>query len=811
MRSENLEMYSETTSVRSQETLRAFEQIHAFLVKSVGTHDAVLGTTCIVAFKAEEDFAHFRPKADSISFLVPGADRDYVILGLPEANAFEPGARAYAGRLSRQLGLKPPAWLDDGLNTLFATFAARGSEVIAGELTPARRRALLAESWGSLDQILISGANNRSLSNQRFALVHMLVLSTDYAGKFKDLLAELQTGNSSQAALEKVYAKPLSTLEKDLKAYVAGPSFTGVPISSRSEALTISPAEPASPFDVNLALAGVVNQPGRESDGQAWLDRLAGMNPERPEPWVGLGYIALHRDQTLVAAQDFEKAISLGSRDPGVLWTRSRIALAESTKDTEENVRAQLDKEPARVDLRVKLAALALDQRRPGLAYRLLEPVKDVPADLTPRYLAELAYAQLETGEQSAAKLTVARLEDRSDSPADKAEASRLKNFLAGPTRLTLGSNAAAPAAGEQEKLAAQKAAAEASAIEARNDAARNAEARNAEARNKEIADAGEKAAADAREKADARAKEKADAEQRQQAVVEARVKAELDAKEKAAAEVQEKKEARAREKADREAQTKAIADARQRAASEARDKALAEAAEKQEAKAREKAAAEARAQAAEEYRQKNLAEAREKAAAAAREKVEAREKAAADAREQLEARARAQAEADARAKAAEEARQKPEPTVLAQAAKETRATAEAYSATAQPQQASNISNNPAHNGRRSSVAETCEGAAPPCALAPESGAAAPAPTFPAMLTGSFVELGCGDQIKVVVQTEQGRKNFRIKNPANVIVSSKGGGTVDLNCGPQKPTNVRIQFGPGEGGFDGLVEAIYFE
>ena len=96
-------------------------------------------------------------------------------------------------------------------------------------------------------------------------------------------------------------------------------------------------------------------------------------------------------------------------------------------------MRKLLDKEPARADLRVKLAALELDQRRPGVAYRLLEPVKDVPADLTSRYLAELAYAQLETGDQSAAKLTVARMEDRSiATAADKAEATRLKEFLAG-------------------------------------------------------------------------------------------------------------------------------------------------------------------------------------------------------------------------------------------------------------------------------------------------------------------------------------------------------------------------------------------
>jgi hypothetical protein len=767
MRSDNLEMFSETTTIRSQETLRALEQIHAFLIKAVGARDVALGTTCIVAFKSEEDFAHFRPKSD-ISYSIAGADRDYVVFGLPETGSFEPGARAYAEVLTGQLGLRPPAWLDDGLKGIYATFGQRGADVIAGEIGPVRRKALVTDTWGSLDQTLGSGANSRTARDQRFALVHMLLLNPDYAPKFKDLLAELQSGTASQAALEKVYGKPLSALEKDLKEYAHSPAFSGTLISSRGAVIAVTPAEPASPFDVNLALAGIINQPGRESDVQAWLDRLAGMNPERPEPWAGLGYLALRRGQSDVAAQNFEKAITLGSRDPGVLWSRGQIARGASSKDTEESVRTLLNKEPARADLRVKLAAIALDQRRPGLAVSLLAPVKDVPADLSARYLATLAFAQLETGEASAAKLTVARLADGSASPSDKAEAARLRDFLAGPTHVTLGSSpAAATAAVAQEKTEAQKAAVE-------------EQKKAAEAHEKELAEARDKAAADAREKLEAKAREKADAEQRAQEAVAARVKAELEAKEKLAAEAQEKKDARVREKAEREAKTKAIADARERAAAEARDKALAEAAEKQEAKAREKAAAEARVKAAEEAHQKLLADLREKAEA------DAREKAAADARAKTEALAKAQAESDARAKAPAEARQKAaEPTVLAKAAQETRQTAAAYSATAQPQQASN--------------------------LVPESNAAAPAPVFPSMLSGSFVELGCGDQIKVVVQTEQGKKNFRIKNPANVIVSGKGGGTVDLNCGPQKPTNVRIQYGPGDGGFDGSVEAIYFE
>ncbi len=50
-------------------------------------------------------------------------------------------------------------------------------------------------------------------------------------------------------------------------------------------------------------------------------------------------------------------------------------------------------------------------------------------------------------------------------------------------------------------------------------------------------------------------------------------------------------------------------------------------------------------------------------------------------------------------------------------------------------------------------------------------------------------------QIKLVIQTPEGKKNFLIADPSNVVVSGREGGRVELDCGPQKPVNVRILYG----------------
>jgi hypothetical protein len=67
-------------------------------------------------------------------------------------------------------------------------------------------------------------------------------------------------------------------------------------------------------------------------------------------------------------------------------------------------------------------------------------------------------------------------------------------------------------------------------------------------------------------------------------------------------------------------------------------------------------------------------------------------------------------------------------------------------------------------------------------------------------------------QIKIVIQTPQGKKNFLIADPSNVLVSGREGGKVELECGAQKPVNVRIlSASPGGANFDGLVKGIYFD
>jgi hypothetical protein len=587
------------------------------------------------------------------------------------------------------------------------------------------------------------------------------------------LIDALENGATSQAALEKVYAKPLATIEKDLQVYIASGhiSATSIPVKSSM----LQQPEPAPSFELNLVLAAIYNRPGQDKEAQDRLESFSRANDARPEPWAGLGYVALRRGQLDLAAQNFERALALGARNPELMWDHARLDWRDSTADTEEALNRVLQKEPNRVDARVKLAAIYLDRRKPRPAYDLLQVVKEMPAGDTPRFLAELAYAEVELGERTQAQVTLARLEKSPESPRDTAELNRLKGYLTGE-RMTVATVTPEKTPEKAPEKTPEKAP-EKPPVVARVTLGSSA----GSGERQKAAEAFEKAAAAAREKASAEAQALEAAESLERQAAAAREKVAALARERAAADAQEKAAAKAREKADADANAKDAAEAREKAAAEAREKVAAEAREKAAAKAREKAEAEAealaKAKAAAEAKEKALAEVHEKAVAEARAKAEA------EAEAQAQAQARAKAAADAREKALAEARAKAAPTLVA----------------------SNIVP-PSVAAKIAPADDISTGSLPPAPVVPKADDSS-------IAAGTFVEMVCLDtQIKIVLQTPEGKKNYLIADPTNVVVSGREGGRVELDCGPQKPVNIRVLYGgPAVAPFDGLVKGLYFD
>lgn len=95
---------------------------------------------------------------------------------------------------------------------------------------------------------------------------------------------------------------------------------------------------------------------------------------------------------------------------------------------------------------------------------------------------------------------------------------------------------------------------------------------------------------------------------------------------------------------------------------------------------------------------------------------------------------------------------------------------------------------------------------------APTQSSALPPPT--PEIEGSFVEFICLEKgFKVIVDTSKGKKGFLIPDPNQVVIVGRAGGKVDLNCGPQTPAHVKVEYEPSTtaSDADGILKVLFFE
>ncbi len=120
----------------------------------------------------------------------------------------------------------------------------------------------------------------------------------------------------------------------------------------------------------------------------------------------------------------------------------------------------------------------------------------------------------------------------------------------------------------------------------------------------------------------------------------------------------------------------------------------------------------------------------------------------------------------------------------------------------------------PPRAAARASVARTAPDQAPRLVRPAPAAQSAPVPPPAPEVEGSFVEFVClKDSLKVVVDTAQGKKRFLIPDPNQVVIVGRAGGKVDLNCGPQTPVHVKLEYAPGTGAADadGILKILYFD
>jgi tetratricopeptide (TPR) repeat protein len=443
MPSDDFEIYSSAGEGDTRLALQYFERVRAFFEQALGGSPQKADPVRIIIFNSKKEYEPYRPNEFASAFYTQVAGRDYIVLSGANADIFPVAVHEYVHLVAQHAGLSLPPWLNEGIAEMYSTLKPLGDKVLVGSLIPGRMYALSREKWVPLSAILSAGHDSPyynekdkagSLYNEGWALTHMLELSPQYGTGFSRVLEEIRKGMPSEQALEKAYGKPLATIERDLQGYLAGDRFRASVFSIKlREEKVRTAAEPASIFDVKLTLLDLSNRPGKEAETRKKLEDLVTDDPKRPEPYVGLGYLAARGDQMEDARKSFQQAVELGSENPQMLWDYGRMSGQIDPPQAMHALSVLLGQQSERMEVRLFLSQVQLFAKQPQLVIDTLQPVRKVSAADAPRFfqLLALAYSALENNEE--ALVAARRWRENSKDLADQDSADQLLKYLSRP------------------------------------------------------------------------------------------------------------------------------------------------------------------------------------------------------------------------------------------------------------------------------------------------------------------------------------------------------------------------------------------
>ncbi len=406
----------------------------------MGSSPAKMDPIRIIIFGSKKEFDPYRLNESAIAYYTQVRGRDYIVLGDPVAEVFPIATHEYCHLVAQHAGLNLPAWLNEGLAEVYSTMKPQGDKVVVGMVIPARLQALGFEKAISLPTLLAVDHKSPFYNekdkagvfyDESWALTHMLQLSPAYGPKFGSVIEAIRTGTPSGKALETIYGKTLTEIESDLRNYVHGNRFRGsvFPIKVANQTARAE-VDPAASFDVKLALLDLTNRAGREDVTRQKLEELTGSDPKRPEPYVGLGYLAMSAGQMENASKYFGKSLELGSRNPTMLWDYGRLSMLASPEDSIHALDLLLTDQPGRMDARLALAQTHLNAKQWKATLEALRPIRSVSPEYAPAYFRLAAFADLNLGNKKDARGAGLRWLESAGDPADRENAGAFQKYL---------------------------------------------------------------------------------------------------------------------------------------------------------------------------------------------------------------------------------------------------------------------------------------------------------------------------------------------------------------------------------------------
>lgn len=415
VRSPHFEVYSESGGQNGRNTALWLERLRAFFVQAgVAKAGADLerhGPVRVIVFDSMAHYALFRPEPAADAFFLSGTARDYLVLPALGSEEFGLAAHEYAHLVVHSMGVRFPAWLEEGIAEFFSTVRIGERESSIGGALPMRLLDLRSNSWIPLPDLLRATSPMRADRKQvgifyaeSWLLTDMLIFSPGYSPQLPRFIDEINAPDSDGSTISRVYGKSLRDIEADLRGWVHSlrqavplPGVTGVVQQARVSTV--------DEFAARLVLAELSLACGRLDQAETAYRGLAHERPDDAQVHAALGAIALRRGNPVAAREEWKRAMEVGIDDANLCYGFAILAADAGLPAAE--IRAALERAIELAsdfdDARYKLGLLEANSGDYAAALQQLRAIHVVPKVRAYAYWSAMASAYTDAEQRDAA------------------------------------------------------------------------------------------------------------------------------------------------------------------------------------------------------------------------------------------------------------------------------------------------------------------------------------------------------------------------------------------------------------------------
>lgn len=319
------ELYTDAGERRGERLLRQIVEAHAALRATAPELAAASAAPArplrVILFRSNGDFEPFRRGENHRGLYLAGIETDWILLPDSGGETARAARHELAHRMLRRLGVRPPAWLEEGLADYYSTMELGSGRLRLGRAPAGHAQLLRDEAWMDAARLLslqpedARGREAGLFYAQSWALVRWMMLEGGGAARVAAMLARIGAGRSQEAAFAETFGTaPEVALERArlLAARIPPDAAPDVRAAAVETAGAKIAREPAPPPLADLLRAEALLDAGHEREAERLARETARRHPDSAALETLLGALALRRSEYETARTHLERAIALG-------------------------------------------------------------------------------------------------------------------------------------------------------------------------------------------------------------------------------------------------------------------------------------------------------------------------------------------------------------------------------------------------------------------------------------------------------------------------------------------------------------------